>query len=229
MDTGNLVWSKDKLSSYTSKQDSNLINVTGLLNNSSGNIAHMSLSSLALQQMWTILATLPGFSFSESIFLDFGCGSGLVILSALMYPFFKVIGVELDKTSASIADANITSFKKNKPNLVCCKDVQILNQDMSSLEFSSIGSRGVKLPTVILYMYEPLWTIAKEDAIHIYRNILTKAKESRRKIIVVYFYSGRYAGDALPVFEELGSTLLFKAPYQTLFFGEFEDLYIYEL
>jgi hypothetical protein len=229
MDTGSLVWTKEKLKPYTSNQDSKLVNVTGFLNNSSGNISHMSLSSLAIQKMWNVLSKIPGFSFSNSLFLDFGSGSGLIVLAALTHPFSQVIGVELDKTSATIAEKNIVSFIKKKSNLIQCNDFQILNQDMSTIEFSSIGCMKSELPTIILYMYEPLWTLAKEDAFLIYRRIMRKAKASGRKIIVIYFFAGVYSGDALPVFEELGSTLLFKDAYCSLFFGPPEDLYVYEL
>jgi len=150
----------------------------------------------------------------------------------------QVIGVELDMASASLAESNVERFKKSK--LLRCNNYRILCQDMIDLEFSSIGSTENKncnmmkklnpiLPTIILYLYEPLWTLAKEDAILKYREILRNAKSSGRKIIVMYFYAGVYSGDALPVFEELGSTLLFKEKYHSLFFGPPEDLYIYNL
>ena len=150
-------------------------------------------------------------------------------MSALTYPFLEVIGVELDKASASLAETNVERFKK-KSKLLRCNNVQIICQDMITLEFSSLGRNLKKLnPTIILYLYEPLWTLAKEDAILKYREILRNAKSSGRKIIVMYFYAGVYSGDALPVFEEIGSTLLFKEKYHSLFFGPPEDLYIYSL
>ena len=223
-DTGNLVWDV-QLKPYGNNEDSEpLTNVTGILSNSSGNFAHLSISSLALQKMWSVLTKRPGFSFKDSIFVDFGCGTGLAILSASTYPFKSVIGVEMDNTTATLAQKNIDIFK-NKSKLLQCKDVKILSQDMSGFEFSSIG----RMETIVLYMYEPLWTLAKQDALIIYRRILKKAKESHRKIIVFYYYAGVYSGDAIPVFEELGSKLLFQESYHSLFFGPSEDLYVYDL
>ena len=229
-DTGKLVWDQeDKLNG----NDSKLISVTGILNNSSGNHRHLSIASLALEKMWFFLSNHTDFNFADSIFVDFGCGTGLAVLAALTYPFQKVIGVELDKTSASIAQTNIDTFFNKKSKLTRCADVSILCQDMSIFEFSSIGCTTAKnsshLPVIIFYMYEPLWTLKKEDALEIYRSILNKAKKIGRKIIVMYFYAGVYSGDALPVFQELQSKLLFKEKYHSLFFGPAEDLYIYDL
>ena len=227
MDTGRLVWNEEKLNGKGA--------VTGILNNSSGNHRHLSIASLALDKMWNFLDK-NDISIANSIFVDFGCGTGLAVLSALTYPFLQVIGVELDEKSADIAQNNVDSFKK-KSKLLRCADVKILCQDMCNLEFSSIGTEtkdnkkklNSSLPTIILYLYEPLWTLAKEDAILKYREILRNAKLSGRKIIVMYFYAGVYSGDALPVFKELGSTLLYQQKYHSLFFGPPEDLYIYDL
>lgn len=173
----------------------------------------------------------PEFSMTNSVFIDFGCGTGLAVLSALTYPFLEVVGVELDETSASLAQKHVDKFRKS--SLLRCTNVKILCKDMSNLEFSSIGCTETNklnvLPAIILYMYEPLWTLAKEDAIHIYRKILKNAKSSGRKVIVMYFFAGIYSGDATPVFQELGSVLLYKEKYHSLFFGPAEDLYIYEL
>jgi len=230
IDTGKLTWNEEKLKGKGE-------GVTGILDNASGNYRHLSIASLALDKMWRFLESQKDISIANSIFVDFGCGTGLAVLSALTYPFLEVIGVELDVASASLAETNVERFKKSK--LLRCKNVKILCQDMINLEFSSIGCTEIKncnmkrlnpiLPTIILYLYEPLWTLAKEDAILKYREILRNAKSSGRKIIVMYFYAGVYSGDALPVFEELGSTLLFKEKYHSLFFGPPEDLYIYNL
>jgi len=232
MDTGTLTWNEEKL---IGQDDSKLVSVTGILNNSSGNHRHLSIASLALEKMWSFLESQKDISIANSIFVDFGCGTGLAVLSALTYPFLQVIGVELDKACASLAETNIKSFKQ-KSKLLRCNDVTILCQDMATLKFSSIGCTEAKvkklspiLPTIVLYMYEPLWTLAKDDAIIKYQEILRNAKSSGRKIMVMYFYAGLYSGDALPVFEELGSTLLYKEKYHSLFFGPPQDLYIYIL
>ncbi len=217
--------------------------VTGLLGNASGNPAHLSISSSALQQMWKYLHSKKkfGFSFSDSVFVDFGCGTGLAVLSAMTQPFKQVVGVELNSKTADIARKNVTKFHTQASGTlpVLCSDAHVECKDMADFDFETVGCDPEQStdpdaqqhpdikPLIVLYMYEPLWTIAKPDARVIYERILSKAVATDRRLIVMYFFAGNYCGDALPVLEQLDFTLRHKEKYASLFFGAPEDLYVY--
>jgi hypothetical protein len=82
-------------------------------------------------------------------------------------------------------------------------------------------------------MYEPLWTLSKTDAHEIYKRILYNIKEQKtkfkKKVYVVYYYSGVYNGDALKSLSEVGTSLIYQSKYSSLFFGDEDDtVYIYK-
>ena len=62
----------------------------------------------------------------DDVFIDFGCGKGRVIYQAAMYPFRKVIGVELSPELAGIARSNI---ERSRAKLKC-RNVEVVNQDV---------------------------------------------------------------------------------------------------
>jgi SAM-dependent methyltransferase len=66
----------------------------------------------------------------EDTFIDFGCGKGRVLYQAGMYPFRRVIGVELSSELADIARDNI---ERSRPKLVC-RDVEVVNTDVLAYE-----------------------------------------------------------------------------------------------
>ena len=76
IDTGKLTWNQ----AVIGKDDSKLVSVTGILNNASGNYRHLSIASLALDKMWTFLESQKDISIANSIFVDFGCGTGLAVI-----------------------------------------------------------------------------------------------------------------------------------------------------
>jgi len=66
-------------------------------------------------------------SYEDYIFIDLGCGKGRAILAAMLFPFKKIIGVELIEFTSKIATDNVEILKKNK--LVKCTDIEICCQD----------------------------------------------------------------------------------------------------
>jgi hypothetical protein len=54
--------------------------------------------------------------------------------------------------------------------------------------------------------------------------------EKCKRLLVVYFYVGRYDGDCLPALAEVNAKLLYQEKYISLFFETMpENLYIYEI
>jgi SAM-dependent methyltransferase len=54
------------------------------------------------------LASLPADGFT---FVDIGCGKGRVLLSALSFPFARVIGIELSPALVKVAEQNLGSAR----------------------------------------------------------------------------------------------------------------------
>src|SRR5688572_3166400 len=52
----------------------------------------------------------------DDVFIDFGCGKGRVVLQAAMYPFRKVIGVELSTELCDVARRNV---EHSRSRFVC--------------------------------------------------------------------------------------------------------------
>lgn len=189
----------------------------GFKGNDFGNPSHFPIAFPALNLMWRRLDTHIK-SYSDCIFVDFGCGAGMSLLTAIQRPLKAVIGVEIDKNTAMQCTANINRFRDEQKEVVRCGDTRVLNMDM--MEFSV--PKEFKNSTVILYMYEPLWTFSKEKAHPIYRNILRNMFQKSKELFVVYFFAGKYTGDAMGVFGELQPQVLGCDNYPSLFFGATE-------
>lgn len=264
MDTGSLVW-------RPLPSDGNLLNskpadrVTGLLNNSSGNPAHLSLSASSFTILWNALENIPEFAYEQSVFLDFGCGTGLPLLAAMTKPFHTIVGVELDAKCAELARENIAFFsapRQQRSVAIRGPSATVRTMDMSDFDYntlrhmsqdgdgdgdakacamesteekasakdhSNVDTGTEEKHTIVLYMYEPLWTIRKADAHVIYSRILHSAQQSGYPVLVAYFYCGMYNGDALPALAELGAHLLFTCKYDSLNFGTESDFLLYKL
>jgi cyclopropane fatty-acyl-phospholipid synthase-like methyltransferase len=79
----------------------------------------------------------------HDIFLDYGSGSGRVLLMAAGYPFLRVIGVELSPMLNQQAILNVETCSRH----LCCKDIQIIPADATCF----IPPADV----TIMYFYSP--------------------------------------------------------------------------
>ena len=187
-DNGTLVW-KSIAPEGNSLDNGPAQRVTGILGNASGNPAHLTIASLALDKLWTALDSFPTFLYTETAFVDFGCGTGLTVVAALTRPFAEVTGVELHGGTAAIAQRNVDRFLVRDTHniLVRCESVAVRCMDMSDFDFASCAA-----PAVLLYMYEPLWMLRASDAHIIYERILRNAVRSGKRVTVAYFFCGTY-------------------------------------
>lgn len=71
-------------------------------------------------------------------FVDFGCGKGKVLLSALALPFERVVGVELSPLLCQIAESNVASARFIHRR---CPTAQIICTD--AVEYPIPGGRAV--------------------------------------------------------------------------------------
>ncbi len=84
--------------------------------------------------------------------VDVGCGDA-VFLKELSKYFQHCVGIEIDKSTAEVAQKNTAS----------CSNVEIHHQDMVDYVF-------VDRPTIV-FMYEPLWMVPQEKAWEIYTQL----------------------------------------------------------
>jgi hypothetical protein len=111
-----------------------------------------------------ILKELPPNKYT---FIDFGCADGNVI--DLVYSRTnEAVCIELEKYLTDIAEKRFKDIK----------NVKVLNQDMNDYMYTDT-------PT-ILFLYEPLWSMKKEDAIPIYQKIFAKIPKDIKPFYIIY-------------------------------------------
>jgi hypothetical protein len=202
----------------------------GFLNNSTKNPSHFPISSLALALMWKRLDALPSFRYEEAIYIDFGCGCGMSLLNALIHgkPFQALFGVELDEKTADFARENIEKFQKqhsSNRNAANQPEIVVENEDMVNFQVPEYYQDN----SIVLFLYEPLWTISKADADKIYHKVFRNLKKSAKKeIIVVYFAANKFTGDALPALSSLGFETISSERYPSLFFGASDEMTLFK-
>lgn len=236
-DTGSLVW-RPFASANKANDSEPVVSVSGIVNNVSGNPAHISLAATALAISWTALERIPSFKYENAIYVDFGCGTGFALLGAMTKPFQKIIGVELHARSASLARLNVDKFlfrAVHRSVPVQCEDVTVETMNMCSFDFRGLYWKynanaldSDPLPTIVLHVDEPLWNVPKADAHPIYRRVFANVKASKLPVLVAYFYCGIYNGDALPALEEMGAELLYQCDCDSLNFSAADKFFLYK-
>jgi hypothetical protein len=109
-------------------------------------------------------------------------------------------------------------------DLVKCSKVAIENMDMIKYKV-----RPPHRSSIVLFMYEPLWTVSKSIAVGIYRKVLSNILQNCSVLYVVYYFAGKYNGDALPAINSLPHEVLFSTKYPSLFFGTHEDMFVFKI
>ena len=180
---------------------------------------------------------------SDATFIDFGCGTGLALLSAMTQPFQHVIGIELDKHSSEVATDNVIKFKNSSQGvkLSKCYNVSIACSDMQDFVFKTVStptlttlfssnpSPAHHVSSIVLYLYEPLWTLSQSQAHAIYTKVLINARESKQDVLVAYFDCGLFSGNALESLTSIGASLIHKSKAYSLEFGTDGHMWIYRL
>jgi SAM-dependent methyltransferase len=77
---------------------------------------------------WLVLGrVLPRASVGPGdVFIDFGCGKGRVVLQAAMYPFQRVVGVELSSDLHAAAMRNVARSMSR----LTCKNIELVQADV---------------------------------------------------------------------------------------------------
>ncbi|MGD9201953.1 MAG: hypothetical protein PVI26_10345 [Chitinispirillia bacterium] len=108
---------------------------------------------------------------NTDVFIDFGSGMGTTVLMASMYPFHKVIGIELSKEFNSIAEEYI---KINRRKLKC-----------RNIEFAVTDATKFIIPeqAAFLYFYNPFYGEILEKVIE---NVKVSLKRTPRELMIIF-------------------------------------------
>lgn len=108
---------------------------------------------------------------NKDVFLDYGSGTGRVLIVAATLPFHKVIGVEISPKANKIASDNIERAKKR----LKCKDIEIVEADGASYR--------VPMEVTIIYFYNPFGESTLAATLD---NIEASLVLRHRKVTIIY-------------------------------------------
>ncbi len=192
---------------YVSLSTDMLFNREDIHKNKS-NPLHVPLSGNALDMLWETVDKL-GIKVGEhenttsigpqnqskdlNLFIDLGCGSGMVCLSAMAaLPFDGIFGVDINALSIDICERNLSKFAKS--NIAKCQYTVATLQDMQNLvlhippRFPLPITSNQQQPSeqgklrILAAMYEPLWSLEKHAASPIYLKTLTNLRQQAIKL-----------------------------------------------
>ncbi|MBN4062197.1 class I SAM-dependent methyltransferase [Bacteroidales bacterium AH-315-I05] len=111
-------------------------------------------------------------NFSESTFIDFGCGKGKALIMAGEYGFKKIIGVEFAK---ELYDICLQNIEKIKPK-VAPKNFEILHEDATEFEIPNDVN--------VFFFNNPFDYDLTEEVV---KKMDLSLQANPRKIYVIYF------------------------------------------
>jgi len=146
---------------------------------------------------------------SSFTFIDFGSGPGRVLLSAAVYPFKAVLGVEFVRSLHEQAVANIANHDQN---LFTCKDIHSICADALAYDLPE--------GDCILYLFNPF----DEDLMRAFVDRIAAARRKKNGRVILIYYNPVYARvlDEEPRFERkplsMAANLKMKlfGPYQAI-------------
>lgn len=109
-----------------------------------------------------------------SVFVDFGCGKGRVLLLAAHYGFARVVGVEFSPELCRIAENNIAAYKKKTG---IGTDMTIVAADAVHYEIQDDDN--------VFYMFHPF----RADVVkRVVDNICRSLTKRQREVFIIYLY-----------------------------------------
>jgi SAM-dependent methyltransferase len=116
-------------------------------------------------------------------FIDLGSGKGRALLLAAMFPFARIVGVEVQPELDSIARRNIEAFAENG---LRCHRIECLCADAREYNFPPTN--------LVLYLFNPFPDYVLREVL---ANLAVSARRTPRSIFVVYnapFEKQEFAG-----------------------------------
>jgi predicted RNA methylase len=118
-----------------------------------------------MQQMATV-------DFETYTFIDLGSGKGRALLLAAMYPFSRIVGVEVQPELDAIARSNIERFQNPGQQ---CHSIESLCADAREYSFP--------LTNIVLYLFNPFPDYVLREVL---TNLVASAQSAPRSIFVLY-------------------------------------------
>lgn len=127
-----------------------------------------------LPSPWRVLARIldPVEITPRDVFMDFGCGMGLVLLEAAeRYPFRRVIGVDI---VPQFTEAARNGVARNLHRLQC-RDIEVITADAAQYE--------VPNDVTVAYLYDPFFGSVLDAVIS---NLIASVDRSPRTLRIIY-------------------------------------------
>lgn len=118
-----------------------------------------------------VLKNVP-VDFSRFVFIDLGSGKGRVLLLASEYPFWEILGVEVQPELHRIAQKNIERFDSPARQ---CKRISSICMDARDFVFPD--------EPIVLYLFNPFPDFVLEEVIE---NLRTSVERMPRPAYVIY-------------------------------------------
>jgi SAM-dependent methyltransferase len=124
------------------------------------------------EEFAAIMQHLAVVDFERCTFIDLGSGKGRALLLAAMYPFARIVGVEVQPRLNAIACDNIERFNEAGQQ---CHSIESLCCDAREYEFP--------LTEIVLYLFNPFPDYVLRDVL---ANLVASARSAPRSILVLY-------------------------------------------
>ena len=119
-----------------------------------------------------IMQQLAAVDFERFTFIDMGSGKGRVLLMAAMYPFARVLGVEVQPELDAIAQRNILAFAEPGRQ---CRQLESLCADAREFDFPA--------GDLVVYLFNPFPDYVLRDVL---AKLIANAQREPRRIYVLY-------------------------------------------
>jgi hypothetical protein len=130
------------------------------------------------------LSNLP-IRFQEYVFVDLGSGKGVAVLSASLFPFRRIVGVEWSERVAESARENVRRFVHPEQ---ACRSIELLDGDATAYELPR--------EPLVIFMYNPF----REPLVRRFADNLRRSLEQSPRHVVIVYYNPM----CRQVFEEAG-------------------------
>jgi hypothetical protein len=128
--------------------------------------------------------------FQEYVFVDIGCGKGLALLTASLFPYKRMVGIEWAERVARTARENLLKFSHSGQ---VCRSIEVLDGDATVYELP-------REPLVIL-LYNPF----KGPLVRRFADNLRRSLEQRPRHVIIVYYNPmfRETFDEAPFLREI--------------------------
>jgi SAM-dependent methyltransferase len=124
------------------------------------------------EEFSAIMQHLAVVDLEAFTFIDLGSGKGRALLLAAMYPFARIVGVEVQPELDAIACDNIARFHHPGQQ---CDEIESLCADAREYDFP--------LTNIVLYLFNPFPDYVLREVL---TNLVVSARRSPRPIFVLY-------------------------------------------